>query len=52
MIPAERAIGCVVYPATELAAPGVVRHIEGNRLSIGEPDRSDSERCRRVSARR
>jgi 2-dehydropantoate 2-reductase len=47
-IPAERAIGCVVYPAAELAAPGVVRHIEGNRLSIGEPDRSDSERCRRV----
>lgn len=48
-IPAERAIGCVVYPAAELAAPGVVRHIEGNRLSLGEPDRSDSERCRRVS---
>lgn len=48
-IPAERAIGCVVYPAAELVAPGVVRHIEGNRLSIGEPDRSDSERCRRVS---
>ena len=47
-IPAERAIGCVVYPATELAAPGVVRHIEGNRISIGEPDRTDSERCRRV----
>jgi 2-dehydropantoate 2-reductase len=48
VIPTERAIGCVVYPATELAAPGVVRHIEGNRLSLGEPDRSDSERCRRV----
>ncbi len=48
-IPVERAIGCVVYPAAELAAPGVVRHIEGDRLSIGEPDRSDSERCRRVS---
>jgi 2-dehydropantoate 2-reductase len=48
-IPAERAIGCVVYPATELAAPGVVRHVEGNRLSIGEPDRSESERCARVS---
>ena len=47
-IPADRALGCVVYPATELAAPGVVRHVEGNRLSIGEPDRSDSETCRRV----
>ena len=48
VIPFARAIGCVVYPATELAAPGVVRHIEGNRLSLGEPDRSDSERCRRI----
>jgi 2-dehydropantoate 2-reductase len=48
-IPAESVIGCVVYPAAELAAPGIVRHIEGNRLSIGEPDRSESERCRRVS---
>jgi 2-dehydropantoate 2-reductase len=38
-------IGCVVYPAAELAAPGVVRHIEGTRLSLGEPDRSASERC-------
>ncbi|WP_353945798.1 2-dehydropantoate 2-reductase [Streptomyces sp. HUAS MG91] len=41
----ERAIGCVVYAATELAAPGVVRHLEGTRFSIGEPDRSVSARC-------
>jgi 2-dehydropantoate 2-reductase len=33
----ERAIGCVVYPATELEAPGVVRHIYGDRFPIGEP---------------
>ncbi len=45
VISPERAIGCVVYPATELAAPGVVHHIEGTRLSLGEPDRSASERC-------
>lgn len=45
----ERAIGCVVYPATELEAPGVVRHIEGTRFSIGEPDRTRSERCERFS---
>lgn len=45
-----RAIGCVVYPAAELAAPGVVRHIEGNRFILGEPDRTISERCRRLSA--
>ncbi|MFI6938365.1 2-dehydropantoate 2-reductase [Streptomyces sp. NPDC050418] len=41
----ERAIGCVVYAATELEGPGVVRHIEGTRFSIGEPDRSVSKRC-------
>ncbi|MEU2165671.1 2-dehydropantoate 2-reductase [Streptomyces chengbuensis] len=41
----ERAVGCVVYAATELAGPGVVRHLEGTRFSIGEPDRSVSARC-------
>ncbi|MFE5483172.1 2-dehydropantoate 2-reductase [Streptomyces sp. NPDC056527] len=41
----ERAIGCVVYAATELSGPGVVRHLEGTRFSIGEPDRSSSKRC-------
>ncbi|OKK04327.1 2-dehydropantoate 2-reductase [Streptomyces sp. CB03234] len=45
----ERAVGCVVYAATELAGPGVVRHLEGTRFSIGEPDRSVSERCVRFS---
>lgn len=44
-LPAERAIGCVVYPAAEIAAPGVIRHIEGTRFSIGEPDRTHSRRC-------
>ncbi|MEU4133364.1 2-dehydropantoate 2-reductase [Streptomyces wuyuanensis] len=41
----ERAVGCVVYAATELAGPGVVRHLEGTRFSVGEPDRSVSARC-------
>lgn len=45
----ERAIGCVVYPATELAAPGVVQHIEGTRFSIGEPGGQISERCQAFS---
>lgn len=45
----HRAIGCVVYAATELAGPGVVRHLEGTRFSIGEPDRSISSRCRAFS---
>jgi 2-dehydropantoate 2-reductase len=41
----DRAIGCVVYPATVLESPGVIRHLEGTRFSIGEPDGSISERC-------
>jgi 2-dehydropantoate 2-reductase len=40
----EGAIGCVVYPACEIAAPGVIRHIEDERFSLGEPDGSRSER--------
>ncbi len=40
----ERAIGCVVYPSCEIVAPGVVRHISGNRFMLGEPDGSKSER--------
>lgn len=50
VIAPERAIGCVVYASTELAEPGVVRHIEGNRFSIGEPDGSESDRCRAFGA--
>ena len=49
-IPAQRVIGCVVYPASELIAPGVVRHIEGDRFPVGELDGSVSERVNRVSA--
>jgi 2-dehydropantoate 2-reductase len=45
VIALERAIGCVVYCSTELEAPGVVRHIEGTRFAIGEPDGSISQRC-------
>lgn len=41
----DRVLGCVVYPAAEVIAPGVVRHIEGNRFSLGEPDGSKSERA-------
>jgi 2-dehydropantoate 2-reductase len=49
-IPAQQILGCVVYPASELTAPGVVRHIEGDRFPIGELDGSQSERATRVSA--
>jgi 2-dehydropantoate 2-reductase len=34
---AERAIGCIVYPAAEIEAPGVIRHIYGNNVPLGEP---------------
>jgi 2-dehydropantoate 2-reductase len=44
----ERAIGCVVYPAAEIAEPGVIRHIEGDRFILGEPDGSLSERTDRL----
>ena len=40
----ERAIGCVVYPATEVVQPGVIRHIDGNRFALGEPSGEKSER--------
>ncbi|MEE6176389.1 2-dehydropantoate 2-reductase [Mycobacterium sp. 050134] len=49
VLPPERAIGCVVYPATVLEAPGVVRHLEGTRFSIGEPSGEPSWRCRALS---
>jgi 2-dehydropantoate 2-reductase len=45
----ERVIGCVVYPAAELISPGVIKHVEGNRFPVGEPDGTSSERVTRVS---
>ena len=45
----ERVIGSVVYPAAELVAPGVVRVIEGNRFTLGEPDGSRSPRVEALS---
>ena len=48
-IPAERILGCVVYPASELIAPGVVRHIEGERFPLGELDGRVTERVKRVA---
>ena len=42
----ERAIGCVVYPAAEIEAPGVIRHVSGNRFPLGEPTGEKTERVR------
>jgi 2-dehydropantoate 2-reductase len=49
LVPPQQVLGCVVYPAAELTAPGVVVHIEGDRLPLGELDGSCSERAQRVS---
>jgi 2-dehydropantoate 2-reductase len=48
-IDAARIIGCVVYPACELAAPGLVRHIEGDRFPLGELDGAETARVVRLS---
>lgn len=45
----ERAIGCVVYPACEILEPGVVRHIDGNRFTLGESSGEKTERVRALS---
>ena len=41
----ERVIGSVVYPAVEVDAPGVIRHVDGTRFSLGEPSGEKSERA-------
>ena len=48
-IEARRVVGSIVYFSTEILEPGVVQHIEGNRISIGEPDGARSDRCRRIA---
>ncbi len=45
-----RVVGSIVYLGAEIAEPGVIRHTEGNRISLGEPDGSRSERCRAVAS--
>jgi 2-dehydropantoate 2-reductase len=45
-IDVDRVLGSIIYPAADIAQPGVIRHIEGDRLSLGELDGSDTERLR------
>jgi 2-dehydropantoate 2-reductase len=45
----RRVIGCIVYPATSLESPAVIRHGEGDRFSLGELDGSPSPRCHEIS---
>ncbi len=49
LITPERIIGCVVYPATEIIEPGIIKHMEGNRFSLGEPDGTKSDRVLTMS---
>jgi 2-dehydropantoate 2-reductase len=44
-----RIIGCVVFPAANLIAPGVIQVVEGNRFTLGEPDGSESERVKVIA---
>ncbi|HLJ47765.1 MAG TPA: 2-dehydropantoate 2-reductase [Bryobacteraceae bacterium] len=48
-IPAGRVLASIAYFATEIAEPGVIRHVEGNRLSLGEPDGTRSERAKAIA---
>ncbi|MBT3307116.1 MAG: 2-dehydropantoate 2-reductase [Alphaproteobacteria bacterium] len=45
----ERAIGCVVYPATEIVEPGVIKHVYGNKFTLGEPDGTTTDRIQKLS---
>ena len=49
LLPPSRAIGCIVYPAAEVTAPGVIEHSYGDRFSLGEPDGSRSPRAQALS---
>ena len=48
-LPPAQTLGCIVYPAAEIAAPGVISHGFGDRFSLGEPDGSRSDRAERLS---
>ena len=48
-IPVRRIIGCVTFVAAQREGPGVVRHMGNDRLSLGEPEGTRSERVQRVA---
>jgi 2-dehydropantoate 2-reductase len=45
----RRIVGCVVYPACEIVAPGVIRHVEGERFPLGELDGALTPRARALA---
>ena len=48
-IETKRVVGSIIYFATEIAAPGVIHHTEGNRITLGEPDGTRSDRIRMLA---
>jgi 2-dehydropantoate 2-reductase len=48
-IEARRVLGSIIYFATEISEPGVIRHTEGNRITLGEPDGTRSDRIRAIA---
>jgi 2-dehydropantoate 2-reductase len=48
-LPPGQALGCVIYPAAEVDEPGIVRHVDGDRFTLGEPDGTKSDRAVRLS---
>ena len=48
-VEARRIVGCVVYPAGEIVAPGVVKRLEGDRFPVGELDGTQSARVTKLS---
>ena len=49
-LPPSQCLGCIVYPAAAVPAPGVVKHTFGDRLQLGEPDGRLSERAKKLSS--
>jgi 2-dehydropantoate 2-reductase len=45
----ERVIGCTVYPAAEITAPGVIKHISGDKFGFGEPNRKVTDRVQKIA---
>jgi 2-dehydropantoate 2-reductase len=48
-ISARSVVGSIIYFATEISSPGVIQHIEGNRITLGEPDGTRSERIKQIA---
>jgi 2-dehydropantoate 2-reductase len=48
-IPRKNVLASIVYFSTDIVEPGVIRHTEGNRISVGEPDGARSDRARAIA---